>query len=148
MKVGSNSISQRYIRNIGISIKSERAIHAADLQKGGTSMFKVTKNYLDKVFYVEFPDDVAQLIIDDLDDDAYDDMLDECYGEVEICGMTYSPSYALYNLDPVAYRCGRDDYYDSFYGDIVYELGRMDYGDTEYFYGYTVELIDDDEETA
>jgi len=49
----------------------------------------------------------------------YDEMLDECYSAVEIAGMEYSTSYALKNLDPVAYRCGMMDYADSIQISIV-----------------------------
>lgn len=42
--------------------------------------------------------------------ERYDQMLDECNDEVEICGMTYAPSRALYNVDPIAYRCGLNDW--------------------------------------
>lgn len=40
----------------------------------------------------------------------YDSFLDECYGDIEVCGNTYSASYALKELDPTAYRCGKVDY--------------------------------------
>ena len=43
-------------------------------------------------------------------DDEYDSYLDECYGDVDICGSTYTASYALKNLDPTAYRCGKSDF--------------------------------------
>ena len=40
----------------------------------------------------------------------YDEMLDDVYGDVEICEMNYSSSQALKLLDPTAYRCGKADY--------------------------------------
>jgi len=43
-------------------------------------------------------------------DDEYDSYLDECYGDIDVCGNTYSASYALKELDPTAYRCGKVDY--------------------------------------
>ena len=43
-------------------------------------------------------------------EDDYDNMLDECYPDTQIAGMTYSTSYALKELDPIAYRCGFSDY--------------------------------------
>lgn len=90
--------------------------------------------------------EVAQYIIDNLDNDIYDDMLDECYPMIEFGSLSYYPSVALERLDPIAYRCGMNDYYDSLYSDIVYELERMDYNDTNSFYGFDVELIDEDED--
>ena len=43
-------------------------------------------------------------------DDEYEQMLDDVYGDVEICGMIYSSSRALKLLDPVAYRCAKNDF--------------------------------------
>lgn len=40
----------------------------------------------------------------------YDDMLNECYPEVDICGYTYTPSHALKEVDPIAYRVGFNDF--------------------------------------
>lgn len=109
-------------------------------------MFKISMDYDDTFEYFVSEDEVASEIVENLDDDVYDEMLDEVYGEIDICGLSYMASVALYRVDPIAYNCGRSDYYDSLYDDMVYTLERMDYGDTEYFYGYTVELIDDSEE--
>lgn len=43
-------------------------------------------------------------------EDEYDSYLDECYGDIDVCGSIYSASYALKELDPTAYRCGKSDY--------------------------------------
>jgi hypothetical protein len=43
-------------------------------------------------------------------DGEYRDLLDELYGDVEICGMTFSSGYALKELDPIAFDCGKNDY--------------------------------------
>ena len=48
----------------------------------------------------------------------YDDMLDEVYGTVDIGGLTYDTSYALKNVDPIAYETGRHDYADSLLQDV------------------------------
>lgn len=45
--------------------------------------------------------------------ELYDDMLDDTSEEIELFGSTYSPSYALRELDPIAYRCGFHDYTDA-----------------------------------
>lgn len=49
----------------------------------------------------------------EVSDSDYDDYLDEVNGEVEVCGMSYSASNVLKNVDPIAYRCGKSDYADS-----------------------------------
>lgn len=46
----------------------------------------------------------------EMTEEAYRDMLDELYGAVEICGMSFSSGRALEELDPVAFRCGKSDY--------------------------------------
>lgn len=48
-----------------------------------------------------------------LTEEKYDEMLDDCYGEVTIAGMTFATSTALYKMDEIAYRCGMNDYADS-----------------------------------
>ena len=46
-------------------------------------------------------------------EDQFDDMLDESMQEIDIGGLTYSPSHVLKNVDPTAYCCGLIDYIDS-----------------------------------
>lgn len=47
-------------------------------------------------------------------DEEFNMHLDECYEEVNICGMTYSASHALKELDLIAYRCAKSDYEANF----------------------------------
>lgn len=49
----------------------------------------------------------------------YDDALDG-EGEVEVAGLTFYPSRIIEELDPIAYRCGFNDYMDSLYCDGAY----------------------------
>ena len=46
-------------------------------------------------------------------EDLYKEMLDECYPMVKVAGMEYETSRALYELDPIAYRVGFNDWLDS-----------------------------------
>jgi predicted nucleic acid-binding Zn-ribbon protein len=50
---------------------------------------------------------------DHCDESDYVDMIDDVYGEVEICGMSYRASYALEMVDPVAFRVGFSDWASS-----------------------------------
>lgn len=43
-------------------------------------------------------------------EDCYNDMLNDVYGEIDICGMKVWASVALKRIDPIAYRCGMNDY--------------------------------------
>jgi predicted nucleic acid-binding Zn-ribbon protein len=45
--------------------------------------------------------------------DQFDDSLDDSIPGIEIGCLTYSPSHVLKNVDPVAYRCGLNDFIDS-----------------------------------
>ena len=44
--------------------------------------------------------------------DQFDESLDDSIPEIEIGSLTYSPSHVLKNVDPVAYRCGLNDFVD------------------------------------
>ena len=46
-------------------------------------------------------------------EEMYADMLDDCYGVVEVAGITYDTSRVLKDTDPIAYRVGMDDYASS-----------------------------------
>lgn len=43
----------------------------------------------------------------------YDEMLDELYPTMDIAGIEFEPSRVLKELDPIAYRCGFNDWLDS-----------------------------------
>lgn len=101
------------------------------------------KDYNVKIF--DTADEVAQYITENMDDNVYDEMLDECYGEIDICGMSYSASIALYRVDEVAYNCGRNDYYGSLANDIAYDVDRMEDEEKQDFYDFTVTAFEDEE---
>lgn len=46
----------------------------------------------------------------DLNDDEFIDILDGIYGDVTICGYSYSAGRTLLEIDPIAFRCGKNDY--------------------------------------
>ena len=88
----------------------------------------------------------ADHIMEDCDESYYDDFLDECYGEIEICGYSYSASIALYRVDPTAYNCGRSDW-ESFEADeLEDELERMSDGESYEYFGCTVLCEEEEEE--
>lgn len=88
----------------------------------------------------------ADYIMENCSENYYDEMLDEVYEEIEICGYSYSASIALYRVDPTAYYCGKSDWEDSMASDLEYELERMSDGDEETFYDSDVECIEEEEE--
>lgn len=57
--------------------------------------------------------DIANFELDpDKFEEQYRDFLDDCYGEIDVCGMKFQASRALEELDPTAFRCGLLDYVD------------------------------------
>ena len=43
-------------------------------------------------------------------EEMFDSMLDDCFADVDVCGMLWSPSVALKRIDPTAYHIGLADY--------------------------------------
>lgn len=43
-------------------------------------------------------------------EDFYDDLLNECYGEIKLGDLTFSPAEIIKTLDPIVYRCGLADF--------------------------------------
>ena len=75
----------------------------------------------------EFPAEFEQRVKDELNpvdvDRLYDDMLDDCYDFSAVGGpfAHMQASKVLAENDPVAYRCGKNDYFDSL-SDEYYEI--------------------------
>lgn len=67
-----------------------------------------------------------------LTSEEYSDHLDECYGRAEICGMTYSAGRALAEVDPTAFRCGKNDYESSLQTELEDQLSREDDSQIEF----------------
>jgi hypothetical protein len=57
----------------------------------------------------------------------YEDMLNECYESVSICGYSYDAGRALKLVDEVAFRCGCSDWS----GEIYQEIPARDMTDEE-----------------
>lgn len=58
--------------------------------------------------------------------ERYDEMLNEVYGDASIGGMEYETSSALEQVDPIAYRCGFNDWVDSELGETITEDAPVD----------------------
>ena len=63
---------------------------------------------------------VAELDPVDLEQ-LYRDMLDECEPEVKVAGLSFCASRIIEELDPVAFRCGVNDYADGLVNDSITE---------------------------
>ena len=43
-------------------------------------------------------------------EEEYEDMLDDVYGEIDVCGMKWPASLVFKRVDPIAFRVGLSDY--------------------------------------
>lgn len=77
-------------------------------------------------------------------ENEYNDMLDNMYGDIEICGNNYSASFALLNVDETAYRCGKCDYESEVVEDIEFQIKNLSKGDIYDGYCIEVECVEDD----
>ena len=68
----------------------------------------------------------------DISESEYIDHLDECYGEVSICGLSYSAGRAQCEIDPTAFRCGLGDYESEIQSELEAQLEREDESDIEF----------------
>ena len=108
----------------------------------------LVNTYEDHWVECDSAESAAQEVIDLVDDCYWDDLLDDVWGETTICGLKYCTSRVLKMADEVVYRCGKNDWLDGEYREIVYSLERMVDGDEEDYFGITVryEEVSDDEE--
>lgn len=111
--------------------------------------FIVSEKFVeDKIF--DCPQDVCEYV-ENLDFYGfYDDALDDTYETAQICGYEYSPAEALKAVDPIAYRCGYNDWLDSkIYNDydgLSYQLDCMGDGDSIRFFDLVISFEEDEEE--
>lgn len=65
-------------------------------------------------------------------EDMYEEMLNECYEPVSICGFNYDQGHALRNLDPIAFRCGVSDWEGEEFEEV--RLDDMTEDEQEHYY--------------
>ena len=61
-------------------------------------------------------------------------MLDDCYEEITLGNLSWSPSYVMKELDPTAFSCGVSEYIDGLVEDGEYyefDGGYYDFVDVE-----------------
>lgn len=68
----------------------------------------------------------------DISNNEYMEFLDEVYGEVTICGMTYSAGTALEAVDPIAFRCGLGDYESEIQAELEEAIDNEDDSEIEW----------------
>lgn len=75
--------------------------------------------------YYEIVESISDFLYDNTDyieDEYFNNMLDECHESIRIGDCTYQPSLVLERTDPLEYTIARDDYKDFLIDDAIYEL--------------------------
>lgn len=84
----------------------------------------------------------------DMSESEYVDHLNECYGDVYLCGGTYGAGDLLKDADPVAFRCGKSEHESQIQSELEDQLNREDSADIDFIDGEEWELSEDDEEES
>lgn len=80
-----------------------------------------------------------------LHDSEYREILDDIYGDVEVCGMTYSAGNLLEGVDPVAFRVGKGDEESRIQTELEEALDSEDDSDIEFIDDCDEEEEEDEE---
>lgn len=96
----------------------------------------MTKYYVNgnEVDVLEFNQELEDAV-NDFVADNYDEILDECYPEVQIGCCSFYASEILYKCDPIAYRCGLSDEQSAKLEDAKWEIeqyGSVSINGTEF----------------
>ena len=67
-----------------------------------------------------------------LSDSEYVETLNDIYGEVYVCGMSYGSGDILQDQDPTAFRCGKADYESGIQTELEEQLEREDDSNIEF----------------
>ena len=88
--------------------------------------------------------DVINAILTDINEDRFNQYIDELYGQIDICGLFYDTSEVLKAVDPIAYRCLMADWESEISRELSDEINAMDPGETAIINRHFVECIDED----
>lgn len=67
-----------------------------------------------------------------LSEAEYIEILNELYGDVSVCGMTYGSGSILVDQDPTAFRCMKGDHESHIQTELEEQLEREDDSDIEF----------------
>lgn len=81
----------------------------------------------------------------DISTDEYMEYLNEVYGDVTICGMTYSAGVALEATDPTAFRCGLGDYESEIQTELEEAIDNEDESEIEWEDGKSPDELEEQE---
>lgn len=81
----------------------------------------------------------------ELTDSEYEEVLNDIYGDVEVCGQTFGSGSILVDADPVSFRFMKGDYESQLQSELEEQLNREDSSGIEFIDGDEFELDEEDE---
>ena len=72
--------------------------------------------------------------------------LNDVWGEVNVCGMTYGSGDILKNQDPTAFRCGKSDRESQLQSELEDQLSNEDSDNIEFYEGDEYDLEDEEDD--
>lgn len=81
-----------------------------------------------------------------LSESEFVDHLNEIWGEVNVCGMSYGSGDILKDQDPTAFRCAKSDYESELDSELNEQLSNEDSDNIEFYEGEEDDLEEDEED--
>lgn len=81
-----------------------------------------------------------------ISDSDFEDILNELYGDVDVCGLSFGSGSILVDADPTAFRCMKGDYEDGIQTELEDQLEREDSSGIAFIDGDEYDLDTEDEE--
>lgn len=82
----------------------------------------------------------------ELTNSEYEEVLNEIFGDVQVCGQSFGSGSLLVDADPTSFSCMKGDYESSLQSDLESQLGNEDSSGIEFIDGDEFELDDEEEE--
>lgn len=82
----------------------------------------------------------------ELSSGLYQDILNEVYDDVEVCGMTFGAGDILEALDPVAFRCSKGDYESELTAEFEQALDNQDPSELQFAEHEPDDINEEDED--
>lgn len=81
-----------------------------------------------------------------LSESEWVDELNDVWGEVKVCGMSYGSGDILKHQDPTAFRCAKSDYESELDSELKDQLDNEDSDNIEFYEGDEYDLEDEEDE--
>lgn len=81
-----------------------------------------------------------------ISDSEYEEILNELYGDVQVCGQSFGSGALLVDADPTSFHCMKGDYEDGIQTELEDQLEREDSSGITFIDGDEYDLDTEDQE--